>query len=209
MNTGAPKDEDLAVGAAIETRQTAPPPHAGGDTIIASVGGGAQHVVVGKNIRIGNFNVPRWLLYVVGASCAVLLLFVALQTPQLVTIARAQAPLVKCLYPLEMDDTQFNVVMTPFTTVGGEGRMAPSHDGDELARILFRYLQSDLGQNSAPAREVRSPQQACALTGSTDAAQLASAEELAQKVHANVVVYGVIRPHGHRRAVRAPLLRQL
>lgn len=167
-----------------------------GDSIVAHIGEGGSNVVVGKNIRIGYLNIPRWLLYISGVSCVVILLFATFQVPTIAKLVRTHTPIVKCLFPLPMDDSQFNVVMTPFTELNRGGRVVRSTNGEKLAEILYnRYLQPGFDQlhESGLTGVLRSPQHSCAVNGKTDEEQMQHAEEFAESVAASVVIFGSLQ----------------
>ena len=52
-------------------------------------------------------------------------------------------------FPVPMDDSKFTVVTSPFITVSERGKARTTHDGRELARLLYTRLESGAGSHYA------------------------------------------------------------
>lgn len=113
---------------------------------------------------------------------------------------RTELPVVRCLFPYPMESGyQFNVVVTEFTVLDERGRAAGSKDGRALADYLyqqlnFRFEELDLGI----PHKIRPPAHTCRLDGRTREEREEAAERLAERINADVVVYGVLTDMGAR-----------
>jgi tetratricopeptide (TPR) repeat protein len=137
------------------------------------------------------FGKARWLL---GAILFVLgTLGTLLGVPALGNQLRTDVPGLRCWFPAPMDNSKFTIVMSPFVTVNRTGRMRTTHDGRELARLLYTRLESGFeGLNLAVPYELRSPDQSCPIKGATREDRAAAAEAWANRIDADVVIYGAI-----------------
>lgn len=143
----------------------------------------------------------RFLRWAIGV-----LLFLLSTTGLLLTIPdineqlRTEAPVVRCLFPYPMDSGyRFNVVVTEFTVLDERGRAAGSKDGRALADYLyqqldFRFDELDLGI----PHDIRPPAHTCRLDGRTREEREQAAERLAERINADIVVYGVLTDMGER-----------
>lgn len=134
----------------------------------------------------------RWalgtVLFILGAIATFL------GVPNLGNQLRSQIPGLRCWYPVAMDDSQFNIVMTPFVTVDGNGHVSNQRDGSELARLLYSRLEHSVeGLDLKVPFDLRSPDESCPVNGATAEARAAAAEEMAAKINANVIIYGAIQ----------------
>jgi tetratricopeptide (TPR) repeat protein len=115
--------------------------------------------------------------------------------PDLALKVRTRVPIVRCLWPPPMESGagRFNVVMIPFTHLDARGRVIRDRAGSDLARQLYGLLQSSLaGLDMQEEVNLRGPAQLCAIPGSTPEQRDAAAGQFADRIGANVVVYGVI-----------------
>lgn len=137
----------------------------------------------------------RWLLgtvlFILGATATFL------GVPSLSEQLRSQVPGLRCWYPVPMDDSKFNIVMTPFVTVDGKGadsKVSNRRDGDELARLLYSRLENSFSglQLNVPYA-LRSPDDSCPVNGATPDSRAAAAEQMAATINANIIIYGAIQ----------------
>ena len=121
-----------------------------------------------------------------------------LAVPNTAREVRTRVPVIRCLWPYPMEATadKFNVVMTPFTRLDAKGRgEILDREGDKLAQQLFSLFQANvagLKLGETLKLELRGPQEGCALPGATPDERAQAAETLAEKVKANIILYGVI-----------------
>lgn len=157
-----------------------------GDVISGEVGSRARGVAIGKNIiQIGTIVVPVWLLLVLLAGIAAILVF----------------QYVNSRGPTEMSG-EFNIAITEFGQMDASGRVKGVADGRSLSGWLFERLRKeyetlpaeisvqiwhdslDLGVKLGP------------ITGATPAEREAAARALADRIKAHLVVYGYFTGEG-------------
>ncbi|MFN8469193.1 MAG: CHAT domain-containing protein [Caldilineaceae bacterium] len=130
-----------------------------------------------------------WLLSLL-ATLALLMSLPALQNQ-----IRTQVPIIRCLAPVRMPETDFNIVIAPFTEAGSNGRYSASANGEMLARTLYANFITHFEQlNLEIPYEVRSPDVACAVAGDTEDARALAAARMATQINANVIIYGAVAP---------------
>jgi tetratricopeptide (TPR) repeat protein len=115
--------------------------------------------------------------------------------PDTAAQVRTRVPVVKCVWPYEMQATadRFNVAVAPFMRLDATGRVVRDGEGAALAGHLFGLLEREVAAAElADIVKLRAPGQGCPLRGATAEERAASARELARRINANVVVYGVI-----------------
>lgn len=153
-----------------------------------SPAGGRTELIFGTKINIGTLVVPAVPVL------AGLLVFIAL-----VTVAA-------WLYfvPAKMPLNTFNVAVAEFGQIDANGRVSSSPDGRNLSEWMFRELQAEYknwpaGQPVAWHDSMGPTQkrvQIGLISGQTPAQRNQAAQELAQKIGANMVIYGNIAVHG-------------
>ncbi|MCL5999663.1 MAG: hypothetical protein M1546_26915 [Chloroflexi bacterium] len=156
-----------------------------GDVVAAEVGEGARGVAVGKNIvQIGTLVVP-------------LLPLLAILIALLVTAgAVAYLNLVPAHMPVDPDFPYFNVVIADFGQVEQDGRVSASDAGRRLSGYMYDALMREL--QGLPDLQDRfkisvwndsmSTLQKRVTIGAM--ASMTAAQQLAQDVGANVVIFG-------------------
>jgi tetratricopeptide (TPR) repeat protein len=89
----------------------------------------------------------------------------------------------------------FNVAVSPFRELTADGRVTPSPTGDALASALFDQLDTELAQikttTGIPINR-RSPEETEPVEGVTREQRASAASRVAQRLNADVVVYGVL-----------------
>ena len=122
-----------------------------------------------------------------------------LAVPNTAAEVRTRVPVIRCLWPYPMEATaeKFNVVMVPFTHLDERGRVVHDGQGAALARQLYGLVKVNFaGLGLAEEIVLRGPAEGCALPGATAEERTAAARALAQKVNANVLIYGTITESG-------------
>lgn len=119
--------------------------------------------------------------------------------PQLNKQVRTQVPIIRCLFPYPMESgLNFNVVVSGFSVLDKNGRREWwRYDGRNLAYYLYQELDSnfpDLGLGNR--YEIRPPGETCQVNGKTREERANQAADLAERISADVIVYGVIIDQG-------------
>jgi tetratricopeptide (TPR) repeat protein len=158
----------------------------GGDVIVANVGQGASDVVVGKNIvKIGTLVVPA-----LPAMIALVALVVAVALG-----------LWLYLVPATMPPGRFNVAVAEFAEVDTAGRAVETANSRLISRTLFNTIGGELGQLPADYQALvwhdsmtflQKRARIGPIPGATPAERSAAACERAEKLNADMIVYGVI-----------------
>ena len=96
---------------------------------------------------------------------------------------------------------QFNVAVAEFLVHDAEGKSIRSEDGSLLAayikgQIISQFTEIEL--NKTVPYEVWGPKETGSVEGDTREARTLAAAELAQKIHAHVLIYGVIISDGNK-----------
>lgn len=162
-----------------------------GDVIVANVGEGAQNVVIGKDIiQIGTLEVPAVPVII---SLVVLALVAALG-------------LWLALVPNEMPTNRFNIAVTEFGQLDVQGQVNRSEDGQALSEWVFMELEKEY---TAFPKEIDRPVvwhdslgflkeriKLGPIEGSTPEERAEAAADLAQKIGANLIIYGYFSASG-------------
>ncbi len=145
-----------------------------------AIGAGAQATVN----RIFNLDI-RLLPLVIGLVAAVAILGYFL--------VRTDVP--------QRMDSEFNVAIAQFAALDAQGNATKSSEGARFANWLYgrvnRGLSESLGELFAGTYLVWPPEYTGTVSGATPAEREANAAALAEKIGADVVVYGVLTPLGN------------
>ena len=158
-----------------------------GDTISGSIGSNAQGAAIGKNIIvIGMLKVP------------VLPLIILI----LILVAAAALIGLRLLGPAQMTGS-FNLAVAQFGQTGANGQVSSSAQGALISQHLYQGLKIELDSLSPADRANFQPQvwqdslpitqkrtRIGVIPGETAQVRWANACSLAQKIHADVVIYG-------------------
>ena len=96
---------------------------------------------------------------------------------------------------------QFNVAVAEFVVQDGEGKTIRSEDGSLLANYIQQQIEtqfSEIELNKTIPYSVWGPKETGAIAGNTAQARSSAAAKLAEKIHAHVLIYGVIVSDGTR-----------
>jgi tetratricopeptide (TPR) repeat protein len=96
---------------------------------------------------------------------------------------------------------QFNVAVAEFTVQGADENKVSSDDGTLLASYIQNQIGTqftEIGLNKTTPYEVWGPDKTGIVKGNTAAERSKTAAILAEKIHAHVLVYGVIIVDGNR-----------
>jgi tetratricopeptide (TPR) repeat protein len=106
---------------------------------------------------------------------------------------RTRMPVLSCIYPWPMDANKLTVAFYPFTVVHEDGSPAAGGAGRALANFLYERfaLRFDALDVGLPY-EMRSPSAGCAVPGRTAAERARAAADLAERINADILIYGVI-----------------
>ncbi len=127
---------------------------------------------------------------VVGVLGAIMLF---LAVPATARTIRTEVWPIRCWWPYPMDENKFAVAFNTFSVVDEEGAPVRSGDGRALADFLYeRYALGfeDLGLDIP--YELRPPSHTCAFSSGTRHERAKEAAELAERIHADVIIYGVL-----------------
>jgi tetratricopeptide (TPR) repeat protein len=93
-----------------------------------------------------------------------------------------------------MDESKFTVVFNAFTVADEKGSpVLLSDDGRDLADFLYeRFVISFEDLDLPIPYELRPPAHTCAIRGPTSEERAARAQDLAERINADIIVYGVI-----------------
>lgn len=127
----------------------------------------------------------RWVGYIVGA---IILIGAAL------IIYQFAIPLVTP--PALMNGTTLNVAIAEFTQLQENGTVIASKPAALMAGSVYTMLDKELDQlpSESSGIEVRSPEQTGAIKGATPEERAEAAAELAAKINADLIFYGVLDP---------------
>jgi len=164
-----------------------------GDTITAQIGEDARNIVVGKNvIQIGTLQIPFYLAAIIAVGVLIvagLALFNALR-PLFQPVARMSG--------------QFNIAVAQFSEIDTNGRERQTDNGLTLSRWVYDALKTEYASNptlgglgsveiwhDSPGIPGKNTELGI-VAGDTEAARALAAGELANKVGAHMVIYGVV-----------------
>jgi tetratricopeptide (TPR) repeat protein len=106
-----------------------------------------------------------------------------LTVPELNRRLRTEVPVIRCIQPLPMEDTNFNVVMLPFTHPESNDR-----EGRRLAKVLWSHFENELqGLDLGVQLALRPPYHICPVEESAMPA-------LVEQLNSSVAIYGKIEP---------------
>lgn len=126
------------------------------------------------------------LLFVLGAASTLV------GIPTLQHSIRTVVPGIRCWFPVPMEAGRFNVVMAPFVTQNG-GNTRVTRDSRDLANFLYSRFENNFAELDLDLPyALRGPNTACPINGRDHTARALAAQQLARKLHASVVIYGVI-----------------
>jgi tetratricopeptide (TPR) repeat protein len=172
-------------------KRSQPPPaltEPEGDEIDVSNRGDQSAIAAGRNARAWVVNIRdlKWqpvvaVLILVGTLLGAILYFV---------VPRAAS---------EMNG-QFNVAVAEFSVQNANGSRIRSKDGQYLADYVRQQIDSQFEQirlNETVPYEIWGPDQTGIINGQTEEARSAEAKALAKRIHAHVLIYGVIVSDGN------------
>jgi len=167
------------------------------DVIIADVDKGAENVAIGKYIFQFNVGGRNLAIPVVWIAIALLLIIVILLYP------RWLEPIFS---PSQMAGP-FKIAIANFGETDANGRVRSSQLGNELSRAVFEKLSEEYriftpqlvsGENPVPiwhdslGRADRKNVPLGYIEGATPAARVAAAKALAQRIKADMIIYGYV-----------------
>jgi tetratricopeptide (TPR) repeat protein/CHAT domain-containing protein len=135
----------------------------------------------------------RFLRWGIAAFLSLLgIISLLLTIPDINQRLRTEVPVIKCLFPYPME-SGFNVVVNELTVVDDKGSAIASSDGLAIADYLYQQL--DLNSKDlilGTPYHLRRPEYTCPINGATRAEREKNAAALAEKINADVIVYGVV-----------------
>jgi tetratricopeptide (TPR) repeat protein len=171
------------------------------DVVIGDVGQSARNVVIGKNnvqINIGGrlMTLPIWLIVIALLTLVALLSY----------------PLVEPIFDPTQMTAGMNIAITDFGQIDAQGRVHTSKLGAALSKSVYDKLMREyqevypelIGKDGRSVeiwqdslgRDVKNVA-LNALTGATAEDRAAQAKALAQRINANVVIYGYLIEQGN------------
>ncbi len=173
-------------------KRSQPPPEPAeseGDEIGVSNRGDQSAIAAGRNARAWVINIRdlKWqpvvaVLVVVGTLLGAILYFVAPRSASEMT-------------------SQFNVAVAEFPVQKANGSRINSKDGKYLANYVRQQIDTQFEEiqlNETVPYEIWGPDQTGVIKGNTPQERSVAAEALARRIHASVVVYGVIISDGNK-----------
>ena len=116
-----------------------------------------------------------------------------LDLPGFPRMLRERAPVIRCVYPNPMDGNKLTIAFQPLTVVNENGAAIRSSAGHAVAEYLYQGFGPALADlDLAVPYEVRPPTLACALPGRTAEARASAAASYAERINADILVYGTI-----------------
>jgi tetratricopeptide (TPR) repeat protein len=92
-----------------------------------------------------------------------------------------------------MDENSLTVVFNEFSVVDETGAQVPSTDGRKLADFMYGRFALGFGElDLLLPYELRPPSHTCPIEGATRSERAKNAARLAEDIHADVIIYGVI-----------------
>jgi hypothetical protein len=105
---------------------------------------------------------------------------------------RTEVPIISCVFPYPMEDG-FNVVVNEFTVVDENGSVMSSTDGQAVASYIYSNLNNNVHDLDLGVQyNIRPPEHTCLIKGASRTEREVNAAALAEKINADVIVYGVI-----------------
>jgi tetratricopeptide (TPR) repeat protein len=134
------------------------------------------------------------------ATIAGVLSLIYFGLPSIVQYSRTKVPIIKCIFPVPMaKDPSFNIVITPFAIVDQNNFLINGTDGYILANDLYKRLKNDIGQLGLPiSYDIREPEFTCPIKGKDPERRKQVARNLAKKIQADIVIFGVINRDGNK-----------
>lgn len=116
-----------------------------------------------------------------------------LDLPSFPRMLRDRAPIIRCVYPNPLDSNKLAIAFQPLTVVDESGAAVRSSAGRAVAEFLYQRFGPALADLDLDVPyEVRPPTLACALPGRTAEERAAAAAAYAERINADILVYGVI-----------------
>lgn len=118
--------------------------------------------------------------------------------PQLNLYIRTQMPVIKCIFPYPMaEDPSFNIAIAPFTIVNQDKFKVNKADGYILANGVKKMLEENIEELDIENPDIRDPSITCPIKGQTPEQRQQAASKLAERIQADVLIYGIIKPSGN------------
>jgi tetratricopeptide (TPR) repeat protein len=113
---------------------------------------------------------------------------------------RTEVPIIRCAFPYPMESGyKFNVVVTEFTVLNENGSAIRSADGLALANNLHQQLEFNFDElDLGIPYDIRPPAHTCRIKGRTREERERTAAGLAERINADVIVYGVVTDAGEQ-----------
>jgi tetratricopeptide (TPR) repeat protein len=106
---------------------------------------------------------------------------------------RTEAPVLRCIWPYPMDETKFTIAFNEFAVVDAAGGPLSRNDGRALADFLFERFAINFEEIGLHLPyELRPPAHTCPIRGRTSKERSQVAAEMAGKINADIIIYGVI-----------------
>jgi tetratricopeptide (TPR) repeat protein len=176
------------------------------DVIIGEVGPGASNVIIGKNnIQINvagrNLSLPVWLIVLALATVAGLLAYPRIEP---------------YFFPSQMTGG-INIAIGGFGQLDARGRVRPSALGSAFSQMVFEKLENEYRENypnlvgkdgksvqiwhDSQGRDVKNLKFGV-LTGATPELRSAQAQRLAERINADIVIYGYLAQNGQEEGLQ-------
>ncbi len=127
------------------------------------------------------------VLAIVGTTSGIL------DLPGFPRMLRDRAPVIRCLYPNPMDGNKLTIAFQPLTVVDENGAAIRSDAGHAVAEFLYQRFGPALADLDLDVPyEIRRPTLACALPGRTAEERASAAATYAERISADILIYGVI-----------------
>lgn len=113
--------------------------------------------------------------------------------PGMLRTVRTEVPVVRCVWPYPMDRNKLTVAFNEFSVLDESGSPVSSPAGRELADFLYKRFEVNWqALDLQLPYELRPPAHTCPIKGSSQLERAVRAAELAEEIHADIIVYGVI-----------------
>ncbi len=121
-----------------------------------------------------------------------------LQVPDIARGVRTQVPVVRCVFPYPLKSgPSFNVALVDFSLRDESGHAVGGGDGKAVANDLYQRLNASIGELNLPgSHDLGTAPYPCPIQGGTPEERARNAELFAQKVKADVLIYGSIVKKG-------------
>lgn len=161
------------------------------------------------NLAVPKVRTPRPIKFAIAAISAfiflVSLVTATLAVPGLARQVRSEVPLIRCWFPYPMEDGKhFNVAVAEFNGRDENGRWGRSADGKTLAMDIFTRLEAEKAALGSAGFELRTLPLVCPLPAGEPAEREAAARELAEKLKADILIYGVVEETSEKSAWFTP-----